>query len=85
MSRLVLSLALLLPIAVGTWTMTTSTSSAGPLETSGSFRWIVFASRQNVDEAIGLARDFGSESGPTNRALDDERLVCGRGWSHQRS
>ena len=44
--------------------MTTSTSSAGPLETSGSFRWIVFASRQNVDEAIGLARDFGSEFGP---------------------
>jgi S1-C subfamily serine protease len=42
---------------------TSPSSSAGPLETSGDFRWIVFASRQDVDEAIGLARSFGSEFG----------------------
>ena len=35
----------------------------GPLETSGNGRWIVFASRQDVDEAIGLARRFGSDFG----------------------
>jgi hypothetical protein len=37
--------------------------AADPLETSGNVRWIVFASRQDVDEAIGLARRFGSEFG----------------------
>jgi S1-C subfamily serine protease len=37
--------------------------SAGPLETVGDARWVVFASRQDVDEAIGLARRFGTEFG----------------------
>jgi hypothetical protein len=38
--------------------------AADPLETSGNIRWIVFASRQDVDEAIGLVRSFGSQFGP---------------------
>ena len=34
------------------------------METSGDVRWIVYASRQNGDEAIGLARRLGWEFGP---------------------
>jgi hypothetical protein len=65
MSRPVLSSVLLLSLAVSAWFIATAQSSAaGPLETTANFRWIVFASRQNVDEAIGLARRFGSEFGP---------------------
>jgi hypothetical protein len=64
MSRLVLTLALWLSVAVGMWVVTTSPSSAaGPFETSSNVRWIIYASRQNIDEAIGLARRFGSEFG----------------------
>jgi hypothetical protein len=64
MSRLVLSFALWLSIVAATWIPITPASSAtSPFETSGDVRWIVFASRQNVDEAIGLARRFGSEFG----------------------
>lgn len=63
MSRLIFALAFWLSVAVGTWIVTTSPSSAaGPFETSGNVRWIIYASRQNVDEAIGLARRFGSEA-----------------------
>ena len=61
---LIFALALWLSVAVGTWIVTTSPSSAaGPFETSGNVRWIIYASRQNVDEAIGLARRYGSEFG----------------------
>jgi S1-C subfamily serine protease len=64
MSRYIFVLALWLAAAVGMWLATALPSlSAGPLETSGDVRWIVFASRQNVDEAIGLARRFGLEFG----------------------
>ena len=49
--------------AVCVWLVISSTLSAGPLETSGQYRWIVFASRQDVDEAIGLARRFGTQFG----------------------
>jgi S1-C subfamily serine protease len=65
-NRYVFSVAFWLAVTVGMWLATTSPSSAkGPLETSGDVRWIVFASRQDVDEAIGLARRFGSEFGVT--------------------
>jgi hypothetical protein len=65
MSRLVLSLVCLLSVAIGAWIAPVTASwAAGPLETANDLRWIVFASRQNVDEAIGLARGFGSEFGP---------------------
>jgi uncharacterized protein len=64
LGRYVLSLAFWLAATVSIWLATATTSSAsGPLETSGNGRWIVFASRQNVDEAIGLARRFGSDFG----------------------
>ena len=56
--------ALWLVAIVGLWLATASPSSAnGPLATSGDARWIVFASRQDVEEAIGLARRYGSEFG----------------------
>jgi uncharacterized protein len=65
MSGLVYSLALWLLVAVSAWNVGTSSSSAAePLETSGNIRFIVYASRQNADEAIGLARRFGSDFGP---------------------
>jgi len=64
MSRLVFFLTLWLSVAVGTWIVTASRLlAAEPFETSGNVRWIIYASRQNVDEAIGLARGFGSEFG----------------------
>jgi S1-C subfamily serine protease len=63
-SGVIVSLALLVGVAVAIWVLTASLSwAAGPLETTGDVRWIVFASRQNVDEAIGLARRFGSDFG----------------------
>ena len=64
MSGLVYLLALWLLVAVGAWNVGTSSSSAAePLETFGNIRWIVYASRQNAVEAIGLARRFGSDFG----------------------
>jgi hypothetical protein len=64
MRKLVLVLVLLWPVAAALWAPAPSpASAAGPLETTGDVRWIVFASRQNLDEAIGLARGFGSEFG----------------------
>jgi hypothetical protein len=39
--------------------------AAGPFEQHGNSRWIVYASRQNVDEAIGLARRMTPGPGPT--------------------
>jgi len=64
MGKFVFSLVLWLAAAIGMWlAMASPSSSAGPLETSGDGRWIVFASRQDVDEAIGLARRFGSDFG----------------------
>lgn len=38
--------------------------AAGSFETTGNVRWIVYASRQNVDEAIGLARRFETDQTP---------------------
>jgi len=63
MSKFVVSLTFWLALTVGAW-VATAAIAAGPLETSGNVRWVVFASRQDVDEAIGLARRFGSEFGP---------------------
>src|SRR5271165_3193576 len=63
MSRLTFPLALWLSVAVGAWIATSPSSATGPFETSGNVRWIIYASRQDVDEAIGLARRFGSEFG----------------------
>ena len=61
---LIFALALWLSVAVGMSIMTTSPSSAaGRFETSGNVRWIIYASRQNVDEAIGLARRYDLEFG----------------------
>jgi hypothetical protein len=64
MGKFVFSLALWLAAAIGMWlAMAPPSSLAAPLETSGDGRWIVFASRQDIDEAIGLARRFGSDFG----------------------
>jgi hypothetical protein len=64
MGKFVFALALWLAAATGMWlAVAPPSSSAGPLETSGDVRWVVFASRQDVDEAIGLARRFGSDFG----------------------
>src|ERR1700722_11610928 len=64
MGKSVFSLALWLAAATGmSLAVGPPSSSPGPLETSGDGRWIVFASRQDVDEAIGLARRFGSDFG----------------------
>ena len=65
MSRFVLSFSLLLSLVAGVLIASATISFAsGAFETVGNVRWIVFASRQNVDEAIGLARRFGSDFGP---------------------
>ena len=65
MSGLALSRLRFLMLVIGAWIAATSSSSAGaPLQTTGALRWVVFASRQNPDEAIGLARRFGSQFGP---------------------
>ena len=65
MSGLALSRFRFLMLAIGAWIASTSSSSAGgPLQTTGALRWVVFASRQNPDEAIGLARRFGPQFGP---------------------
>ncbi len=64
MTRPLIPLALWLAVAGGLFQAVFSRASvAGPLETSGDVRWIVFASRQDPDEAIGVARGFGSEFG----------------------
>jgi S1-C subfamily serine protease len=63
MSRFVFSLSLLLSLAAALIAAGAS-FAAGAFETRGNVRWLVFASRQNVDEAIGLARRFGSDFGP---------------------
>ena len=65
MSRFTLFFILLLSLAAGALIASSAICFAsGAFETGGNVRWIVFASRQNVDEAIGLARRFGSEFGP---------------------
>jgi hypothetical protein len=63
MSRFVFSLSLLLSLAAALIAPNISFAT-GAFETRGDVRWLVFASRQNVDEAIGLARRFGSDFGP---------------------
>src|ERR1019366_4205224 len=66
MSRFIFSAALIASIAVGaSIAATTISSAAGPFETAGNVRWVVYASRQNVDEAIGMARRLGAEAGPS--------------------
>ena len=65
MSRFVFSLSLVLSLVAGALIASSTISFAtGAFETTGNVRWVVFASRQNVDEAIGLARQFGSDFGP---------------------
>jgi S1-C subfamily serine protease len=56
---------ILLPalLLAGVLSPSRSAFAMGAFETTGNVRWVVFASRQNVDEAIGLARRFGSEFG----------------------
>ena len=39
--------------------------AAGPFEQHGNSRWVVYASRQSLDEAIGLARGYTPGPGPT--------------------
>ena len=86
MNRLVPFWVCLLSIAIGAWIASASPSlAAGPLETSGNFRWIVFASRQNVDEAIGLARRLWLGFRSADCPFDDERLVRGRRRPDRRS
>ena len=63
MSRFTLLFVLLLSLAAGALSQSSSAFAMGAFETSGNVRWLVFASRQNVDEAIGLARRFGSDFG----------------------
>ena len=66
MSRFIFSVALVASIAVGaSIAATTILSAAGPFETAGNVRWVVYASRQNVDEAIGMARRLGSQADPS--------------------
>jgi hypothetical protein len=55
---------LLFSLLAGTLSPSSNAFAMGAFETSGNVRWLVFASRQNVDEAIGLARRFGSDFGP---------------------
>jgi S1-C subfamily serine protease len=54
---------LLATLLAGAFSPSRSAFAMGAFETTGNFRWVVFASRQNVDEAIGLARRFGSDFG----------------------
>jgi S1-C subfamily serine protease len=66
MSRFLFLFTVLLSLVAGALIASNSASLAtGAFETSGNVRWIVFASRQNADEAIGLARRYGSEFGPS--------------------
>ena len=65
MNRIVVAFVLSLSIALASLISGTSISSAaGPLETTGNVRWVVYASRQNIDEAIGLARRFQTDQTP---------------------
>ena len=65
MNRIVVSLVFALSVVVGSLISGATISlAAGPFETTGNVRWIVYASRQNVDEAIGLARRFETAETP---------------------
>jgi S1-C subfamily serine protease len=55
---------LLASLLAGALSPSRSAFAMGAFETTGNVRWVVFASRQNLDEAIGLARRFGSDFGP---------------------
>ncbi len=63
MGRLPVLLSLLAAAVEMCLAAAVSLASSGPLDTTGDARWVVFASRQNIDEAIGLARHFGSDFG----------------------
>ena len=67
MSRFTSLFVLLLSLAVGMLSLASSVFAMGAFETAGNVRWLVFASRQNLDEAIGLARRFGSDFGSGDR------------------
>jgi hypothetical protein len=54
---------LLVSLLGGALSPSRSAFAMGAFETTGNVRWVVFASRQNIDEAIGLARRFGSDFG----------------------
>ena len=62
-------LALVIGLAIGLGASSAATgpasaSTTSAFETAGNERWIVLASRQNVDEAIGLGRRYGTQFGP---------------------
>jgi S1-C subfamily serine protease len=63
MSRFTSLFVLLFSLAAGTLSLASGVFAMGAFETAGNVRWLVFASRQNLDEAIGLARRFGSDFG----------------------
>ena len=46
-----------LALAGAVWLGCTA-AAAGPFSSAGDFRYVVFASRQNIDEAIGVARAY---------------------------
>jgi hypothetical protein len=46
---------LLASLLAGALSPSRSAFAMGAFETTGNVRWVVFASRQNLDEAIGLA------------------------------
>ena len=50
-------------------------AAAGPFEQHGNSRWVVYASRQNLDEAIGLARRLHAGARPDKGHVDNQRLV----------
>ena len=64
MTRFAPFILLVFAVLVGALSQPGPGFATGAFETAGNSRWLVFASRQNVDEAIGLARRFGSEFGP---------------------
>jgi hypothetical protein len=64
MTKVTSFIPLLFALLAGALSLSSSVFAMGAFETSGNVRWLVFASRQNVDEAIGLARRFGSDFGP---------------------
>ena len=85
MTRPLIPLALWLAVAGGLFQAVFSRARwRVRFETSGDVRWIVFASRQDPDEAIGVARGFGSEFGTPIGHVHDERLVRRGGGSGQR-
>lgn len=69
MSRLISSFSLMLSLVAGALVASTAiTFATGAFETAGNVRWIVFASRQNVDEAIGAGNPRANDDYPLAEA-----------------